>query len=75
MTGRGRYTDDIKLDGAAHAVFVRSDHGHAVLESIDIAAAVAAPGVIAVLTADDYLVDGHLPTLALLGGALARTAA
>ena len=44
ITGRGRYADDMKLDGAAHAVFVRSDHGHAVLESIDIAAAVVRQG-------------------------------
>jgi carbon-monoxide dehydrogenase large subunit len=60
ITGRGRYTDDIKIDGAAHAIFARADHAHAAVESIDIAAAKAAPGVIAVLTAEDYLADGHV---------------
>jgi len=61
ITGRGRYTDDIRIAGEAYAVFARSDQAHAVLDALDIAAAKAAPGVLAVLTAEDYLADGHVP--------------
>jgi carbon-monoxide dehydrogenase large subunit len=61
ITGRGRYTDDIAVAGAAHAAFVRSDQAHAIIEAIDVAAAAVAPGVIAVLTGADYLADGHAP--------------
>ena len=61
ITGRGRYTDDIAVAGAAHAAFVRSDQAHAVIERLEVEAAAAAPGVIAVLTGADYLADGRLP--------------
>ncbi len=59
ITGNGRYTDDVRSDGAAHAYFVRSPFAHASIGAIDASAALAAPGVIAVLTAADYLADGH----------------
>ena len=61
ITGRGRYTDDIAVAGAAHAAFVRADQAHAIIEAIDVTAAAVAPGVIAVLTGADYLADGHAP--------------
>lgn len=50
VTGEGRYTDDLKLPGMLHAVFVRSPFGHAKVTGIDISAAEALPGVRAVLT-------------------------
>jgi carbon-monoxide dehydrogenase large subunit len=53
LTGRGTYTDDINRPGQLHAVFVRSPHANADLGRIDIAAAQAAPGVIAIYTAAD----------------------
>ena len=28
VTGRGAYLDDLRFDGALHAVFVRSPHAH-----------------------------------------------
>ena len=59
ITGSGTYTDDVRADGAAHAFFVRSPYAHASIGSIAISGALAAPGVIAVLTAADYLADGH----------------
>ncbi len=59
LRGRGRYTDDLDLPGETHAAFLRSPHAHARLRHIDIAAALAAPGVFAVLTAEDYRADGH----------------
>src|SRR5688500_11818017 len=61
VTGHGRYTDDIKLPNEAHAVFVRSPHAHALIRSIDITAAHAAPGVIGVLTAADIRDTGTMP--------------
>jgi carbon-monoxide dehydrogenase large subunit len=51
--GRGRYTDDIAVAGVAHVAFLRSPYAHARIGAIDIAAAMTAPGVIAVVTADD----------------------
>jgi carbon-monoxide dehydrogenase large subunit len=53
LRGRGRFVDDIVVDGALHAHFVRSPHPHAVIQSIDTTAALALPGVHAVLTLDD----------------------
>ncbi|MEB2590063.1 xanthine dehydrogenase family protein molybdopterin-binding subunit, partial [Bacillus cereus] len=49
---------DIKRPGMSAGVFVRSPHGHAVLRGIDKSAALASPGVIAVLTGDDVKADG-----------------
>jgi carbon-monoxide dehydrogenase large subunit len=59
VTGRGRYTDDIRLDGQVYAAFLRSPHAHATLVSINTDAARRAPGVIAVLTGADYLSAGY----------------
>jgi carbon-monoxide dehydrogenase large subunit len=58
LTGQGRYTDDMNLPGQAYAAMVRSPHAHAVIRSIDSKAALAVPGVIAVLTGRDWLTDG-----------------
>src|SRR5438270_14022788 len=61
LTGRGSFADDIRLSGLAHAVIVRSPHAHAHIRSIDKAAALASPGVLAVLTGRDYIADGLAP--------------
>ncbi|MFQ5954246.1 MAG: xanthine dehydrogenase family protein molybdopterin-binding subunit [Kiloniellales bacterium] len=58
LMGAGRYTDDINRPGQACAYFLRSPHAHAKIKSIDIAAAKAAPGVVAVFTAADLEADG-----------------
>ena len=58
LTGRGRYLDDLNFAGQAHAWVLRSPHAHARILSVDAAAALAAPGVIAVLTGEDYAADG-----------------
>ena len=59
LRGGGRYVDDIKLAGTAHGVVLRSQHAHAkILKSIDVSAAKAAPGVLAVLTAADFKAAG-----------------
>lgn len=61
VTGRGNYLDDLRFDGAADAVFLRSPHAHARVGSIDAAAALACPGVVAVLTSRDVIADGLQP--------------
>lgn len=58
LTGRGTYTDDINKPGQAHAAFLRSPHAHADIRAIDIAPALAMPGVITVLTGRDADADG-----------------
>src|ERR1700757_2184525 len=54
LTGRGAFTDDRQVPGAAHVAFRRSEQSHARIRAIDCAAARAAPGVIAVFTAVDW---------------------
>ena len=53
LTGLGTYVDDRQIPRVLHVAFRRSDHSHARLVSIDCSKALAAPGVAAVLTADD----------------------
>ena len=53
LTGAGRYVDDIKLPGMLHAAFARSPLAHAHVLSVDVSAARALPGVVAVLTGAD----------------------
>ena len=60
-TGRGQYTSDFKPEGAAHAVLARSPYAHAKINGVDISAAAASPGVLAVLTGADALADGLKP--------------
>jgi aerobic carbon-monoxide dehydrogenase large subunit len=50
ITGKGKYTDDIRMENQAYAAFVRSPHAHARVKGIDASAAEAMEGVIAVLT-------------------------
>lgn len=57
LTGAGQYTDDVSIANQSFAVFVRSPHAHAKLKSVDVAAAKAAPGVLAVYTGADVAAD------------------
>ena len=50
LTGRGRYLDDITEPRPLHARIVRSPHAHARIDRIDATAALAIPGVVAVLS-------------------------
>jgi carbon-monoxide dehydrogenase large subunit len=58
LTGTGRFTADLLRPDMAHAVMLRSPHAHADIVAIETAAARAMPGVLAVLTGDDYAADG-----------------
>ena len=53
VTGRAKFTDDLRLPGMLHAVPVYSDFIHADLHHIETAAAAQSPGVVAVLTHKD----------------------
>jgi carbon-monoxide dehydrogenase large subunit len=53
LTTGGVYTDDMRLPGACHVHFVRSAVAHARIGSIDVSAALEAPGVIAAFTGAD----------------------
>jgi carbon-monoxide dehydrogenase large subunit len=53
LTGHGRYLDDVAPAGALHAAFFRSPVAHGRIVALDVSAAAAAPGVVAVYTAAD----------------------
>ncbi len=61
VTGRGNYLDDLAFADVTHAFVLRSPHAHARIERIDAAEAGMAPGVLAVLTAEDAAADGLRP--------------
>ena len=66
LTGHGRYIDDITVKGMVHATFVRSDLARARVTRLDVDAARAADGVVAVFTAaelNDRVSVSMLPTL------------
>jgi carbon-monoxide dehydrogenase large subunit len=61
LTGAGRFSDDLNLPHQAYAYILRSPHAHARILSVDVAQAIAAPGVLAALTGADYLADNLNP--------------
>src|SRR5215472_16982105 len=61
ITGAGTFGDDFALAGQTFAAIVRSPHAHAILRRIETTKAHGLPGVLAVLTAADYLADGLRP--------------
>jgi carbon-monoxide dehydrogenase large subunit len=61
LTGRGVFADDVTMPRQAVLHFLRSPHPHARIASIDVSAARALPGVIAVLTGKDLVAAGVRP--------------
>ncbi|WP_333834120.1 xanthine dehydrogenase family protein molybdopterin-binding subunit [Rubrimonas sp.] len=53
LRGAGRYIEDVSVPGEARAAFLRSPVAHADIAALDVSAARAAPGVIAVITGED----------------------
>jgi carbon-monoxide dehydrogenase large subunit len=53
LRGEGRYVDDVRPAGALEVAFLRSPHAHARIASIDASAALALPGVEAVIVGSD----------------------
>ncbi|MDA0240718.1 MAG: xanthine dehydrogenase family protein molybdopterin-binding subunit [Proteobacteria bacterium] len=62
LTGAGNYTDDINRPHQTYAFMVRSDRAHAVIKKIDVSAASASDGVLAVFTGQD-MVDAGVNSL------------
>ena len=65
VTGKGKYTGDIQLEGMLHMAMVRSPYAHARIKSIDTSAALAMPGVIAVYTGAD--INPHMAKVLPVG--------
>ena len=66
IQGKGRYVDDVKLPNMVYMDIVRSPYAHAKILKIDTSAALATPGVLAVITGEDLKKAGNLhwmPTL------------
>jgi aerobic carbon-monoxide dehydrogenase large subunit len=61
IKGTGIYTDDVRLPGELHAVFVRAEVAHATLTGVDTEAAAAAPGVVGVFAAGDLSLNALPP--------------
>ena len=81
VTGRAIYAADFQINGLLHGAMLRSPHAHAVIKSIDTAKAAAFPGVLAVVTADDFpgtedrivdLGEGETPLSYVRGNVLAK---
>ena len=53
LTGDGQFVADIKLPGMLHAVFVRSQVAHGRIRTVDLSAALAAPGVVYAISGPD----------------------
>lgn len=65
LRGKGNYVDDIKLPGMLYMDIVRSPYAHARITNIDPSAALAIPGVLAVITGKDLAAHNlhWMPTL------------
>src|SRR5438094_231860 len=61
LMGRGTYAADFRLPGMLHGAVLRSSHAHARLGAVDARTALALPGVVAVITADDLGAVGRIP--------------
>jgi aerobic carbon-monoxide dehydrogenase large subunit len=57
LTGNGEYTADRRPDRPLHVAFRRSEQAHAAIVGIDVSRAKAAPGVVAVFTAEDVAAE------------------
>ena len=61
LRGRGRFTDNVRVEGEAVIAFLRSPHAHARIVSVDVEAARACPGVLAVYTGAELAAAGVKP--------------
>jgi carbon-monoxide dehydrogenase large subunit len=72
LTVGGTYTADLDIPGAAHVTYVRSASPHARLASVDVSAAVGAPGVIAVVTGADVELAPQVGIMGMAPAPMAR---
>ena len=59
VTGQGRYTDDIDVEGQAFAVFLRSPLAHGEIRVLDAKTALAHPNILGVYTSQDLMRAGY----------------
>jgi aerobic carbon-monoxide dehydrogenase large subunit len=69
LRGQARYLENLEIAGALRAVFVRSMMPHARVSGVDVAAAGAVPGVVAVYVADDLRIP-PMPPSGMVEGAV-----
>jgi carbon-monoxide dehydrogenase large subunit len=72
LTTGGIYTDDLAVPGALHLLLVRSPHAHARVATVRTERAEAAPGVVAVLTADRVSLPPLPPEVGTLNQAMTQ---
>ena len=72
LQGRGRYVEDITLEGQLYAQFVRSPHPHAEIMSINLDVARVMPNVVACLTAQDMSEVGLIKPSWIVPGTIAK---
>ncbi len=80
LVGQGQFTDNVAVPGTnSHIAFLRSPYAHARLKSIDVSAALAMPGVLAVYTGEQLALKGVRPMAQPTGfkrtGGMAATSA
>ena len=63
LTGQAEFVDDLELEGMLHIRFFRSPIAHGRIEALDLEAARAVPGVVAVLGPDDVPVPPLHPPI------------
>ena len=61
LRGEARFTEDIPIDGALRACFVRSMMAHARVNGVDGSAALGQPGVVGVFTGADLALPPFPP--------------
>jgi len=73
LRGQGEFVDDVKRPDMLHAAVLRSPLAHGRIRSIDVSAALAVPGVHAVITAADVVFElGAVPVIPQRQEALAE---
>ena len=58
VTGQGRFANNVTLPRQLYGHVLRSPIGHARIRSIDVTEASTVPGLVAILTGEDYAADG-----------------
>jgi len=58
LTGAGSYADDVSMPDQVYGYALRSVHAHARIRSVRIESAKRSPGVLTVLTGEDYAAEG-----------------
>jgi len=68
LTGKGTYVGNRLPDRCLHGHVVRSSHAHARITRLDVSAALALPGIVAIYTEADLAADGigNLPCITVL---------